>query len=113
MNLEEEDGNLSLEGEHNVAIETKDGDKYPSDSLKQGDSWSVSSTSSVFANGFKDLTTSTPPAPSVPRFTRGVCGLQNLGNTCFMNSALQCLSNTPQLTKYFLGKSHYTATKRE
>ncbi|GFR98798.1 ubiquitin carboxyl-terminal hydrolase 15, partial [Elysia marginata] len=33
----------------------------------------------------------------------GLCGLANLGNTCFMNSALQCMSNVPQLTEYMLG----------
>lgn len=33
----------------------------------------------------------------------GLTGLQNLGNTCFMNSSLQCLAHTPKLVDYFLG----------
>lgn len=31
----------------------------------------------------------------------GLTGLLNLGNTCFMNSAVQCLVHTPEFARYF------------
>ena len=36
----------------------------------------------------------------------GVCGGYNLGNTCFMNSSIACLSNCIDLTLYFLSNKY-------
>uniref|UniRef100_A0AAQ5Z7L1 Ubiquitin carboxyl-terminal hydrolase n=1 Tax=Amphiprion ocellaris TaxID=80972 RepID=A0AAQ5Z7L1_AMPOC len=43
----------------------------------------------------------------------GLCGLSNLGNTCFMNSALQCLSNASPLTEYFLNDQYEAEINRD
>ncbi|XP_071030491.1 ubiquitin carboxyl-terminal hydrolase 32-like [Oncorhynchus clarkii lewisi] len=37
---------------------------------------------------------------------KGATGLSNLGNTCFMNSSIQCVSNTKPLTDYFTSGNH-------
>ena len=35
---------------------------------------------------------------------KGLSGLVNFGNTCYMNSAIQCLGNIKSLRDYFLNK---------
>lgn len=47
-------------------------------------------------------TAGTPPAP-------GAVGLSNLGCTCYMNAALQCLSHTFHVSRYFVGGEYLKA----
>ena len=37
---------------------------------------------------------------------KGLCGLQNLGNTCYLNTAVHCLSHSLPLTWYFLSDQY-------
>jgi len=57
----------------------------------------------TFANGKKKEVEEAKPIHPI---TPGIAGLRNLGNTCFMNSSIQCLSNTPILSEYFLSNRY-------
>ncbi|KAK2581563.1 hypothetical protein KPH14_005214 [Odynerus spinipes] len=50
-----------------------------------------------------DSTIGPLPAPTeIVVLSAGVCGLRNLGNTCFMAAGLQCLTATPPVLHHFL-----------
>uniref|UniRef100_A0A8C1U4F3 Ubiquitin carboxyl-terminal hydrolase n=1 Tax=Cyprinus carpio TaxID=7962 RepID=A0A8C1U4F3_CYPCA len=51
-------------------------------------------------------------AYSVPH-AKGLTGMKNIGNSCYMNAALQALSNCPPLTQFFLDCSGLVRTDKK
>ena len=60
-------------------------------------------------NGWAPMSIGLPPAKKPVSWRRPSvvgAGLQNLGNTCYANAALQCLTYTPPLASYMLSQGH-------
>ena len=70
----------------------------PSPSLAAGEDES-------FTSGRTRIPSMGSQLSQVGPISAGLTGLKNLGNTCYMNSVLQCMSATTPLARYFLSTS--------
>ena len=67
----------------------------------------------TMSDSFDDEMLDAADPAALQRHPAGVCGLTNLGNTCFMSSGIQCLSNTPALRDYFLSGEYKRHINRQ
>jgi len=54
-----------------------------------------------------------PPFTGMGTVNIGTTGLKNLGNTCYMNAVLQCMSGTIPLSRYFLDGSYKSHVSKD
>ncbi|CAJ1444690.1 unnamed protein product [Effrenium voratum] len=96
--------------QNEILLEEQEADgswSYREDSTSAVETYGTSTTAGYSSNW---LASSASDVPVVGEpIQRGAVGLQNLGNTCFMNSSIQCLSNIPQLREFFLTGTYKAA----
>ncbi len=111
-------GFIGLENEGVIVLEERimgpAGGEWVSDGAKATALKNGLQPKSLLAAGKKSAANSGRNSPALGVTTRGraqksgkksgTVGLANLGNSCYMNSALQCVRSVEELTLYFLGK---------
>eukprot|EP01041_Mallomonas_annulata_P000826 gene826-1606_t len=65
-----------------------------------------SNSNNIITSSSVSSSTVSPLSPVPTHFNQGLVGLENMGNTCYMNASLQALLHTEPLVRYFLEKRH-------
>jgi len=79
--------------------------KYSSSWSRRTSNYDIDSLTSKYRRSCS-IESGSPLSPKDEAKGNGIVGLKNLGNTCFMNSILQCLSHSPKVREYFLTKKY-------